>query len=114
MSLPTYQAGSTIALAAPVTWPEDGLPGAGQPVDLTGAELIEFEVLPPGGALLHWPAAAVGLPTAGVVGYTTSTTDCLLAGIWRAQIHVVWPNGNEYRSDPDLYQWRVKANLPGA
>jgi hypothetical protein len=109
MSLPTFQAGSTIALAAPATWADDG-----QPVDLTGASILEFETLPPGGVLLHWAAAAVGDPTAGVPSYTTSTTDCLLAGIWRLQVHVVDAAGDEYRSDPDLYQWRVKANLPGA
>ena len=108
-SLPACQAGSAVDLTAALTDPSTGLP-----VDLTAAATLEFEALPPGGVLVKWAAAAVGDPTAGVMAYTTSATDCALAGIWRAQAHVVTAAGLPYRSDPDLMSWRVKANLPGA
>ena len=48
------------------------------------------------------------------MSYITSPTDCVLAGIWQAQAHVVTADGRPYRTDPRLMQWRVKANLPGA
>jgi hypothetical protein len=107
-TLPSYQAGSTIELTEAAAWADNG-----QPVDLTAASVIEFEVFPPAGTLLHWAAAAVGPPTAGVMAYTSSPTDCLLGGIWQAQAHIVTAGGLTYRTDPRLMQWRVVANLPG-
>lgn len=74
------------------------LTNKGTVVDLTGNSVLEIILKKPDGTKLTKTGVLSGLPTAGVIKYTTVAGDLNQSGEWKIEAHVTIPSG-DFRSE---------------
>lgn len=98
--------------------PHATVPGARQPIDLTGATALTLRWLPPGeGTTVITRALTVVDAAGGAVRLTWQAGDTAVAGIHRAHVVITWPVGageeQTVPSDGEAYTWMINPRLGG-